>query len=736
MVRDPHAAPLPDLFDSGPMPAVISRISDNTVVAINVRTAELFEVTQKDLAGARVSDYYANPIERAKLAERIQRDGRVDNMRIELRRPGGGTFWALASSRLISVGGELCIFTVFSDISEQVEAEERLRASERRLAESEARARIVINTAPDAFIGMDSEGMILQWNAEAERTFGWTHDEVMGRSVAETIIPPTFREAHVNGLRRFHETGEAPVVNKRLELVALHKRGHEFPIEITITSPVREGSGYFFGAFLRDISDRRERDAQLRLAKEAAESATRAKSEFLANMSHELRTPLNGVLGYAQLLRRDRELTSAQREAVEAIAKGGAHLLDLITDVLDLSKIEAGRVDIETTSTNLTRLTVDLEHLLAESARRKGLTLTMTVLPDTPRTVMLDGRHLRQVLVNLVGNAIKFTSRGEVRLIITVDAENRLLFEVWDTGPGIESDALDAIFEAFTQTKAGATVGGTGLGLTISQQLLQLMGGRLQVESVVGEGSRFHFTLPLVVPESAASDDHANDTGPIFNPRLAAGYELLALVVDDSTVNRRILAKLLESAGVQVITAAGGNEGIELASKHRPGVVFMDLKMPDLDGLEATRRLRANPDTAHIPVIAVTASAFGDTRQAAREAGCTDYLPKPVRAEVLYAMLHDRLGARFVHEDGALAAASFALPDPAQRSAIAARLHEALAIGAVADLESLARELAGGSLPEQALGRQLARMTGEFDFDGLASLARALASPAETSGGH
>jgi PAS domain S-box-containing protein len=733
MPRDQHAAPLPDLFDVGPMPAVISRISDNTVVAINTRTAELFELSPEGVVGARVSDYYANPIERAKLAERIQRDGRVDNMRIELRRPGGGTFWALASSRLISVGGELCIFTVFSDISEQVAAEERLRASERRLAESEALARIVINTAPDAFIGMDSEGLILQWNAEAERTFGWSRDEVLGRSVAETIIPPAYREAHVNGMRRFHETGEAPVVNKRLELLALHRRGHEFPIEITITSPVREGDGYFFGAFLRDISDRRERDAQLRLAKEAAEAATRAKSEFLANMSHELRTPLNGVLGYAQLLRRDRDLTSAQREAVEAIAKGGAHLLDLITDVLDLSKIEAGRIDIETTSTNLTRLTVDLEHLLAETARRKGLTLTMTVLPDTPRTVLLDGRHLRQVLVNLLGNAIKFTSRGEVRLIVTLDDEDRLLFEVWDTGPGIEPEALHDIFEAFTQTKAGAAIGGTGLGLTISQRLLQMMGGRLQVESVMGEGSRFYFTLPLVVPESNTPDDHTHDSGPIFNPRLAAGQELLALVVDDNTVNRRILAKLLESAGVQVITAAGGLEGVELAIKHRPGVVFMDLKMADLDGLEAARRLRAHPDTAGIPVIAVTASAFGDTRQAAREAGCTDYLPKPVRAEVLYAMLHDRLGVRFVNDE-AVRAASFALPDLARRHAIAARLRDALAIGAVSDFEALARELAGGDLREQALGRQLARMAGEFDFEALAALERALSAPAETGG--
>jgi PAS domain S-box-containing protein len=613
-----------------------------------------------------------------------------------------------------------------------VAAEERLRASERMLAESETRARIVIATAPDAFIGVDSDGNIVQWNAEAERTFGWTRDEIVGRNLTETIIPEAYREAHSNGLRRFHETGEAPVVNKRLEIVALHRLGHEFPIEITITSPVGDGNGYFFGAFLRDISDRLERDSQLRLAKEAAEAATRAKSEFLANMSHELRTPLNGVLGYAQLLRRDRGLTSAQREAVEAIAKGGAHLLELINDVLDLSKIEAGHVDIEATTTDLNRLTVDLEHLLAETARRKGLALTITVMTDVPRTVMLDGLHLRQVLLNLVGNAIKFTAHGEVRLIIT-RKDGHLLFEVWDTGPGIEPEALSAIFEAFTQTKSGAAVGGTGLGLTISQQLLQRMGGDLRVESVVGEGSRFYFTLPLVAAADRAERD-ADAATPLLNARLAPGQELLALVVDDSTVNRRILAKLLESAGVQVITASGGVEGIEMTAAHRPNVVFMDLKMPDLDGLEATRRLRDDPRTAHIPVIAVTASAFGDTRKAARDAGCTDYLPKPVRAELLYSILHDRLGARFVLDQES-PAANVALPDDKRRAAIAARLMEALGIGAVTDIEALAQELAGGDGREQALGLQLARMAGEFDFDGLTALARALAPQTEPSRG-
>jgi len=197
-------------------------------------------------------------------------------------------------------------------------AEEQRGARSPGLADSETGRRMVVDTAHDAFIGINSEGRIVTWNAQAEATFGWTRDEILGRNLAETVIPPAFREGHNTGMRRFHDTGEAPVVNQRIELRALHRSGREFPIEITITSPMQVEHGFFFGAFLRDISDRRERDAELRRAKEAAEAATRAKSEFLANMSHELRTPLNGVLGYAQLLQRDRSLNATQREATRS----------------------------------------------------------------------------------------------------------------------------------------------------------------------------------------------------------------------------------------------------------------------------------------------------------------------------------------------------------------------------------------------------------------------------------
>jgi CheY-like chemotaxis protein len=306
--------------------------------------------------------------------------------------------------------------------------------------------------------------------------------------------------------------------------------------------------------------------------------------------------------------------------------------------------------------------------------------------------------------------------------------DGRLAFEVSDTGIGIEPEALSEIFEAFTQTKDGAAAGGTGLGLTISLHLLRRMGTELHVESVPGAGSRFFFSLPL----TPAGDDAAITAEMAFGPpaldaRLAPGQHITALVVDDSTVSRRILASLLESAGFHVITATGGLEGIELARRHRPDVILMDVKMADVDGFAATRRLSQDEKTARIPVIAVTASALGDTRQQAKDAGCVEYLPKPVRAEALFAALQAHLGAKFVHTHEDTGPPDVRLRDRTRETQIAARLLEAVAIGNVSALETIAAELVGGDAAEAALGQRLAGLVTNFDFEGVRAVATALA---------
>jgi CheY-like chemotaxis protein len=447
-------------------------------------------------------------------------------------------------------------------------------------------------------------------------------------------------------------------------------------------------------------------------------------------MSHELRTPLNGVLGYAQLLQRDRQLGASQREALEAIARCGSQLLDLINDILDLSRIEAGRLDIEEAPTDLASLVTDLRYVLGDAAERKGLRLSLSIGDGVPHSALLDGRRLRQVLLNLLGNAVKFTASGDVALRVSRTGTEQIAFEVADTGPGIEAESLQAIFEAFSQTKTGAAAGGSGLGLAISNRLVRKMGGELQVESALGQGSRFWFTLPLVdVRDAPPAAGRVADPAPPLDARLAPGERLTALVVDDSTTNRRLLERLLESAGVHVLTAAGGLEGVELARAHRPQIVFMDLRMLDLDGLEATRRLARDPVTAAIPVIAVTASTFGDVRQAARDAGCVDYLSKPVRAELLFAMLQTHVGVRFV-SGGAAAPATGGTIDRSRCVDIAASLRAAISIGDVREVQDLARRLASCSPAEAHLGERIARLAAEFQFDRLGELADSLETSA------
>jgi len=598
------------------------------------------------------------------------------------------------------------------------------REASARLAESELRARHVIDTAHDAFVGMNSDGEIVSWNAQAVKIFGWTSEEVMGKKIAETIIPPAFRDGHRRGLRRFLETGDAPVVNQTLELTALNRQGDEFPIEITITNPIRSEHRYFFGAFIRDISTRKQREQELKQAKESAEAATHAKSEFLANMSHELRTPLNGVLGYAQLLQRSSTLTADQRESLDAISKCGSHLLDLINDVLDLSKIEAGRMELEPVPTDLRQLTVDLGYVIAEPVRRKGLHFNVELGVDLPQRVIVDGRHLRQVLLNLLGNAVKFTPIGDITLLVSRKDDDRLAFEVRDTGIGVSPEHLSTIFEEFRQTRDGSAAGGTGLGLTISRRLVQAMGGKLSVKSIVNEGSSFFFDIPLTATETSILATPEEEDAALVS-HLAPGSNLTVLVADDSSVNRRILASLLESAGAQVITAGGGVEAVELTCKYRPHVVLMDLRMLDLDGLTATRRILADPETENIPVIMVTASAFGDSRQAALDAGCVDFIVKPVRAEHLFRKLQQHTKVRFVAtaEEAPANQATLALPGGPHMVEIGKRLHEAASIGNVSELERLALELPPIGSAEANLGAHIGRLAAAFDFPALLELA-------------
>jgi PAS domain S-box-containing protein len=530
---------------------------------------------------------------------------------------------------------------IHTDIDDRKRGEAALREAKESAEASAAWAQLVVDTAYDAFVVMDEEGRIADWNRQAERTFGWTRAEAVGRLLADTIIPPEYRDRHNEGLRHFLATGEGPVLNQRIELTALNREGRLFPIELTIRA-IRRGGRHVFTAFMHDITDRRLAEAALREAKEAAEAASRAKSEFLANMSHEIRTPMNGILGMTELAL-DTDLTADQREYLDAVKLSADYLLAVINDILDFSKIEAGKLDLDPVDFNLRDHLDETVTTLALRAHAKGLELACHVLDDVPDALVGDPGRLRQVVVNLIGNAVKFTGQGEVVMRVEKESQTethaRLHFSIRDTGIGIPAGKLGLLFKAFTQVDGSTTrkYGGTGLGLAISSQLVRLMGGRVWVESKEGQGSTFHFTALFGLSRNPA-------------PRLATAdlsrlKDLPVLVVDDNATNRRILHELLTQWGTRPTSVEDGRRALsamrQAADEGRPfAVVLLDHMMPEMDGLTLAELIQRNPSLAGSVLMMISSADRRETAARCRERGVTTYLTKPIkRAELLNALM-------------------------------------------------------------------------------------------------
>jgi signal transduction histidine kinase/CheY-like chemotaxis protein len=389
----------------------------------------------------------------------------------------------------------------------------------------------------------------------------------------------------------------------------------------------------------QEIGDRKR-------AEEAAEAANRAKSEFLANMSHELRTPLNGILGYTQIFKKDKTLTERQKNGNDIIHQCGEHLLTLINDILDLSKIEARKMELYPEEFHLPEFLNGIYEICRLRAEQKGIPLIYQTRCPLPKFIRADKKRLRQVLMNLLSNAVKFTEKGSITFKVGYQ-ERKLRFQVEDTGIGIAPEQLEEIFLPFQQVgEPRRKIEGTGLGLTISRQLVQLMGGELKVKSTLGKGSVFWLDLDLA--EVSQQSDAANaDERTIIG---FVGSKRKVLVVDDQWQNRSVLVNLLEPLGFEVVEASDGLDGLNKACEFKPDLIFMDLVMTVMDGFEATRRLRMLPELNGVVVIAISASVFNFDRQQSREVGCDDFLPKPIREEDLLDRLQVHLGLEWVYE--------------------------------------------------------------------------------------
>jgi PAS domain S-box-containing protein len=540
----------------------------------------------------------------------------------------------------------------------------------KRMERSREELASIVDYSDDAIIGKSLEGTILSWNKGAERLYGYTADEVLGKPIS-ILLPPNRADELAEIIAKLSR-GE--IVNE--ETVRLRKDGTHLDIALTV-SPIKNSRGDVAAAsaIARDISERKrveaeifhnstqleaanrqlhDTNAQLERAKADAEAANRAKSTFLSTMSHEIRTPMNAILGYTQLMLRDPNLGAEAKTNLRIINRSGEHLLSLINDILDMSKIEAGRVQINPETFNLSRLLSDLISMFRFRAEAKGLHFeALTHGEDVPYLVADEGK-IRQALINLLGNAIKFTSRGQIALHVTL--EQRSTNQLWlsarveDTGPGISEEDQARLFEPFCQAKdALNTKEGTGLGLAITRRFARLMGGDVTVSSSPGRGSTFLLEVPVARGDAGVAAKQSPTRRVIGLATRTRGPKIL--IVDDQVSNRDWLAKLLTAIGFSVESAENGEAAIRKWAQWEPRLILMDVHMPVMDGLEAIRRIKAVPRGKETVIVALTASAMDDDRRAASQSGANDFLSKPCREDELLKKIGDHLKIEFEYEE-------------------------------------------------------------------------------------
>jgi len=518
----------------------------------------------------------------------------------------------------------------------------------RKAQEGQARLASIVQASREAILGKTLDGIVTSWNHGAEVLFGYTADEMIGGPI-EVLIPPQDRENEI----RLRERVARGLGVEQYETVRVRKDGTAVAVSATL-SPIEDADGRIVGiaSICRDVTDRKraeaallEREEQLAAARDQALEASRLKSQFLANMSHEIRTPMNGVLGMAQLLLTG-HLEPEQRRRVLYLHESGQSLLTIINDILDVSKMEAGKLEVEVADFDLGAAVDGVVSLCSSSASERGLTLTRSEAPGVPRWVRGDSVRLRQVLLNIIGNAVKFTERGGVDLRISQAAPSRLRFTVRDTGIGLDPSAKAYLLEPFSQADASTTrrFGGTGLGLAICRQLVELMGGTLDFTSEPGVGTTFWFELDLPAADPVDATVASRDgRTPLAEPRLPDPRPVdgaRILLVDDAEINREVGKGLLASLGYEVDTASSGAEAVEAVEGGAYAAVLMDCLMPLMDGYEATGLIRRlNGPARHTPIIALTAAAMSGDRDRCLAAGMDDYVSKPLDVDRLTAAL-------------------------------------------------------------------------------------------------
>lgn len=610
--------------------------------------------------------------------------------------------------------------------SNAAELEQRVIERTQQLYSSEHRKSAILKSALDAIVTVDINGIILEFNPAASKLFGYDPNEIIGLPMAEYLMPKWARADHYRGMEHYRKTGHGEILGKHIELTALNKQGEEIEIEAAIT-PIEVANEVYFTAFLRDISQRKLSEKLIVEAKEEAESASKAKGEFLAVMSHEIRTPINAILGSISILK---ELKHSEQQARYLImaSEAGNSLQALINDILDFSKIEAGKMELESVEFDPVQLIEETVEMLSPRIFEKGIEVACCFDMNLPSTIKSDQAKIRQILLNLLSNALKFTNEGGILLKIQVEGEN-LKYSIIDSGIGIPAEKLDKMFNQFTQADSSTQrkYGGTGLGLAISSRIVSLLGGEMGVESEEGVGSQFWFTIQpdFLSKQRPSGQKYKADSARIYESNLttqnalalqlqnmgisvekisqesgelsrivfsdagdewqyilsydktiesdditlhkpvrihdlqqaANGYLAVKgqsrlehedeqlfhavdkrrlLLAEDSQANQLVATTFLKSAGYDVDAVSNGKEALDAARNFNYDLVLMDVSMPEMDGIEATKLIRQLPgQNGKVFIVALTANVFKDDIERCYDAGMDGFVPKPIDKKLL-----------------------------------------------------------------------------------------------------
>lgn len=604
---------LRNFYESAPLMMGIVELLEDDILMLsgNAATAAYLGTSAQQLQQRRASHFGIPPASIRESFERYSESGRLGQP-LQFETLGDQGRWLSGTVFPLPAGDGRSLFSfIFEDISSRKSTEEALR-------KSEAKNRAILEAIPDLMFQLDRDGTFVEYKADCLKAMAFLPANLVGKK-AQDVLPPDLLRALSEAMGAADSTGRPQWFEHEIDLP--DGTTHQFEVRLV------PGQSFGFLALVRDISERKRFQRQLEAAKEAAEAANQAKSRFLTMVSHELRTPLGGIIGLTSLMLFDSRLDAEQRETLETIHSSGETLLAIVGDILDFSKIESGRLELQSSPFNLRTCIGRVRDLLMPKAQEKSLQLTCQIDEAVPEIIPGDAVRVQQVLINLLGNAIKFTFAGKVCLTVSLQ-KAELLFRCCDSGIGIPAQQIDQLFVAFSQldTSPGRS-GGSGLGLAICKRLVALMGGQIWVESEPEVGSTFSFTLPLL-PLQATEPSHQRS--PI--PRI--------LLAEDSPTSRRVALQLLKRLGYQADAVGDGRQVLTALREQHYDIVLMDVQMPELDGLETARQIRREWGLPAAPrIIAMTTSSQPADHDSCFAAGMDDYLCKPIRLESLRSVL-------------------------------------------------------------------------------------------------